>query len=244
MDLGALWASYGIESNFCLLGQNGDSDLAAYEIVSPTGNYYRPAAAGALKVSSGDAADAAAGTGARTVQIVGLTAAGAIVAETVTLNGTTQVTTSLATMVAVLSARVLTVGTGGTNAGIIYVHTGTVTAGVPDDLTLVYAHIPIGASETLSASWEVPAGRTLRITDIDITLSTTTATAQVQLHTWSAAGVKKVYNLPSYAGTRKYEAHRISQKLLTMTAGMRFALAVKTSADNQVVSAAIVGSLA
>jgi hypothetical protein len=52
---------------------------------------------------------------------------------------------------------VLTAGTGGVNAGQIYVGTGTVTAGVPAN---VYGHVAVGDNQSLTGHFTVPAGYT------------------------------------------------------------------------------------
>ena len=91
------------------------------------------AAASVLKISSGSADDASAGTGARTIRINGLDANYAEISETVILNGQTAVNT-VNSYLRVSSLIVLTAGSGGVNAGILYAGTGTVTSGVPQNV--------------------------------------------------------------------------------------------------------------
>lgn len=237
---GAYLDGLGLKKDLVLLGYNGDADLAGFEVIAPNAAFQQPAAATALKVSSGDADDADADTGARTVQIVGLDAAGAVITETVTMNGTTQVTTVLTTFAKVLSAKVLTAGSSGTNEGIIYVYTGTATAGVPDDLTLVYAHIAAGRGETQQAGFVVPAGMQLDLTAIDIVISPVTVVGQVELQVWSAAGVLTKHMMNAASGSLPYKPWRLPMKL---TAGQSVALAVKSAADNAVIAAVLAGTL-
>lgn len=77
-----------------LLGHNPDIPSASAEDVwEGGGNYPLLAAASQLEIVSTAATDTAAGTGARTVLIQGLDANWLPISETVTLNGTTPVTT-------------------------------------------------------------------------------------------------------------------------------------------------------
>jgi hypothetical protein len=112
--------------------------------------------AAVMKVSSGSADDDSAGTGARTVLVSGLDQSYDSISEIVTLDGQTEVATTKA-FLRVLSVTVLTVGSGGLNAGAIYVGTGTVTTGVP---AVVHEIVPIGMNKSQSASYTVPAGYT------------------------------------------------------------------------------------
>lgn len=77
-------------------------------------------AAERLKVSSSSTNDTSAGTGARTVRLDGLDINGAAMNETVTLNGTTAVTTT-ASFYRVQTARVMTAGSSGHNEGDIVI---------------------------------------------------------------------------------------------------------------------------
>lgn len=100
-----------------LLGHNPDiGSGAAEDVWEGGGNYPLLAAASQLEIVSTSAADAAAGTGTRTVLISGLDANWLQVSETVTLNGTTPVTT----VNSYLRVNLLTTtssGSGGQNAG-------------------------------------------------------------------------------------------------------------------------------
>jgi hypothetical protein len=137
-------------------GNNSDINGALETIWSRGGLYVYPTSAIQMKVSSSSADDAALGTGARTVSVQGLDQNYNEVAETITLNGQTEVLTTN-TFIRVFRAFVITAGSGGTAAGTIYVGTGTVTAGVP---ATVYAEIALGDNQTTMATWTVPAGYT------------------------------------------------------------------------------------
>lgn len=120
------------------------------------GVYAYPSSAISMKVSSSDANDDAAGTGARTVEVFGLDGDYNEINETVSLDGQTAVSTTIE-FLRVFRVIVRSAGSGGTNAGDIYVGTGTVTAGVP---ATKYAKILVGEGQTLMALWTVPAGYT------------------------------------------------------------------------------------
>jgi hypothetical protein len=140
-------------------GNNTDINGSFETIWSRGGLYVYPTSAIQMKVSSSSANDAALGTGARTVSVQGLDQNYNEVAETITLNGQTEVLTTN-TFIRVFRAFVITAGSGGTAAGTIYVGTGTVTAGVP---ATVYAEIALGDNQTTMATWTVPAGYTFYV---------------------------------------------------------------------------------
>jgi hypothetical protein len=137
-------------------GINPDNNGTLETVWSHSTLYVYPTAATVMKVSSTNAADTAAGTGARTILVSGLDANYDEIEETVTLNGQTAVLTTKL-FLRVFRSYVLTAGTGGTAAGDIYVGDGVVTAGVP---ATVYAVITIGDNQTNMAMWTVPAGYT------------------------------------------------------------------------------------
>jgi len=112
-----------------------------------------------LNIASDDAADdgAPAGTGARTVRIVGLDGNYAEISETVTLNGETNVLTT-AYFLRVFDMVVLTAGSTGANEGLI---TASNTA---DDAVL--REIEIGENNSLNACYTVPAGHVFYITQV------------------------------------------------------------------------------
>lgn len=143
-------------------GYNADVDTSEESVWVAGSTYNWKASAGALKVSSSSANDTSAGTGARTIVISGLDTNYAEISETVTLAGTTQATTT-AEFLRVNSVYAATAGSGGENAGVIYVYTGTATAGVPDSATTVLGHIAAGKNRTAQAIYTVPAGHQLRV---------------------------------------------------------------------------------
>lgn len=127
------------------------------------------AAALALDCSSSNAADAAAGTGARTIRVVGLDANYKPQYEDIALNGQTKVTgTKL--FKRVFGARVLTAGTGLVNVGDIYILPaglgGTYTSGEPGTKTYAQVKILAGYGQATSGMLTVPAGMTYRATNL------------------------------------------------------------------------------
>ena len=143
-----------------LFGYNADVDTAEETIWTGGGILTSPAAAGVLKVSSSSADDNSAGTGARTIVLMGLDANYNEISETITLNGQTAVNT-VKSFLRVNYLYVTTVGSGGTAAGTIYVGTGVVTAGVP---ATIYGQIAVGDNASLMAHYTVPAGYTAYMT--------------------------------------------------------------------------------
>lgn len=125
-------------------------------IWSPGGAYSYLSVATVLKISSDNANDTSAGTGARTVKIWGLDTSYAEITETVTLSGTTSVNT-VNSYLRIYRMKVITAGTTGENQGTIYAGTGIVTAGVPAN---IYAVIDPSYNHSMMALWTVPAGKT------------------------------------------------------------------------------------
>ena len=138
-----------------IAGYNSDVDTA-WEMITPIGNLSYPAAALQMTVSSADADDTSAGTGARTVLITGLDANYAVISETVTMNGQTAVTTTNS-FLRINAMLVTTAGTSLANEGIIYIGSGTVTSGVP---ATIYNVIAAGFNNATSSQYTIPAGYT------------------------------------------------------------------------------------
>lgn len=139
-----------------VFGYNADIDTSEESVWPDGGTIPHPTVASVLKISSTSADDTAAGTGARTVLISGVDGDFNTVSETVTLNGQTAVNTTNSYLY-VNQLYVVTVGSGGANAGTINVGTGTVTAGVP---AVLYDLIAIGFNQRTTAHYCVPAGYT------------------------------------------------------------------------------------
>ena len=121
----------------------------AYTFLSSSGE--------ALSVASSSANDAAAGTGVRTIRVQGVDSSGDFFSEDVTMNGQTAVALTNTSVIAVNRAYALTCGSGGVNAGDIYVGNGTFTTGVPANKFL---KILTGNGQTLHGIYTIPKNKT------------------------------------------------------------------------------------
>ena len=113
----------GLEA-ITLHGHNTSITSAATEDLFEGGTVTIPAAAYTHHIVSTDTNDTSAGTGARTVLLKGVNSSGYLAEETVTLNGTTNVTTSTSWKF-IYEMRVQTTGSGDVNAGTITAKTTT-----------------------------------------------------------------------------------------------------------------------
>lgn len=108
----------------------------------------------ALEIVSSNTADAAAGTGVRTVEITYIDALGTVGAQnttTVTMNGTTPVSLGSVRALAIQWAEAATVGGGNTAAGDITIRASATP-------TNVYELISAGGNRSLSGRYMVPVG--------------------------------------------------------------------------------------
>ena len=138
-------------------------------IWSQGGVYSYLSAASTLYISSSSTADTGAGTGARTVTVSGLDNNFDEKVETVTLNGQTGVELNGSTWFRVNRIVVNTAGSGGANAGVLYVGTeASPTSGVP---TNKYATVLAGDNQTLIGFYTVPRGYTAFLTQKDVSAS-------------------------------------------------------------------------
>lgn len=113
-----------------------------------------------VQVLSSSAADAAAGTGARTIRVTGLDANYNVQQETITLNGTTPVN-GLLNFIRVHTATIITAGSSGVNAGAITVRQTTTTANV-------FLSIVIGRNQSNCSAYTIPAGYTAYMRSLHI----------------------------------------------------------------------------
>lgn len=145
-------------SNNTKFGANPDIDTAAAEDVWNGGGDYTGFPTGAaetVEAFSDDAADTSAGTGARTLRLVGLDANFVEQTVDVTLSGVTPVVTT-ETWARLSRMYVLTAGSGAENAGLITARHTTTTANV-------FAAMPAGDNQTLIAATTVPANKVMII---------------------------------------------------------------------------------
>jgi len=172
-----------------VFGYNPDVDTARVTVWPHTGIIPLPAAALQLKVSSSNANDTAAGTGARTVYVAGLDANHNEIEEIVTLNGQTAVLTTQS-FLHINNAYVATAGSGLSAAGDIYFGDGVVTAGVP---ATVYDLIKFDYNQRITASYTVPAGYTAYVSEGMFSAGQPGGSAQVvgRLLTVGADGIRR-----------------------------------------------------
>lgn len=135
------------------------------EVVWDGGNVYSyiSTAAAAVVVSS-DAADDASGTGAQKIKIEGLDANYAPQTVEVTMDGTTNVTTT-ETWIAINRMYVTEAGSGEVNAGNITATVGGTTR----------SQITADRGQTLQAVYTVPAGYTAYVTEYMVTSGATSS---------------------------------------------------------------------
>jgi hypothetical protein len=169
-------------SAISIFGYNPDVDTTEESIWPDGGTVPHPTLASVLKISSSSADDTSAGTGARTVTIVGLDGSYNQVSESITLNGQTAVNTTNSYLY-VNGFYVASTGSGGANAGNINAGTGVVTAGVP---VVLYDIIATGYNNRTTAHYCVPAGYTGYLTTGVITTGqasgSTSVTAFLKQH--------------------------------------------------------------
>lgn len=116
-------------------------------------------------VSSSSTDDTSAGTGARTVRVSGVNTSFEAFTEDVTLNGQSSVSLTTTNVLAINKVEVLTAGSGGANAGIIRVGTGTNTSGVP---AVKHAHMAVGMNVSHHGFYSVPADKAVLINMISV----------------------------------------------------------------------------
>lgn len=154
-----------VATSYEVLANNaGGVDLAGMKALAAT--------AAAVKLASSSTDDDDGGTGALTVEVKWLDSNWKLQVSTITLDGQTDV--AIGTAHAVISARVLTTGSGGTNAGIIDIGYGTNTSG---SLATPVCTIAASANVSQQAVFGIPASRKAVIkkiyatgTDVDNTL--------------------------------------------------------------------------
>ena len=189
-----------------VFGHNPDVDTTEETVWPADGLLGHPASPTQMTVSSTDANDTSGGTGARTVLIRGINGTGGYVSETVTLDGQTGVTT-VNSYDAIEQLVVMTVGSGGVNAGRIYIGTGTVTAGVP---ATIYSAMGVGDNLSLVGHWTCPTGYTGYLVRGSITCGTTSANQYIvgRLKQRGTDGIVRTAAITTLVdGTAEYNFH-------------------------------------
>ncbi|MHB1097921.1 MAG: hypothetical protein ACYCZR_00070 [Burkholderiales bacterium] len=166
--------------------RNPDVDTVTVpETVWPLGGLVAlRATAAVVEVVSSDAADAAAGTGARTVRIDGLDADYVEVSETLTLNGTTPVVGAVE-FLRINFATVITAGTGKVNAGNITLRDSG--AGT------TRSYIGAGRGRAEVGVFTVPAGHKVVATDWVVSSQLSTGQTGADFEFWATKnGVRSI----------------------------------------------------
>lgn len=216
-----------------VFGYNADADSAAEETVWPPGTAIPYLSSPVtMKVSSSSTADVAtSGTGAWTVYIKGINNNGEEADEIVSLNGQTSVDTTK-TYSFIQQVTVLTVGSGGSNAGNIYVGTGVVTTGVP---AVIHGFAGLGENNSLTGSWQCPTGHTAYVTYGSISSGTENGANFIagRLKLMGSNGIQRTAAIVTFANGLYPFDFTFPVKI---NAGERVTATVKTSADNEAVS--------
>ena len=153
-------------------GRNTDT-ATGDAIWSVSTAFVEPATAAVVNFASTDAADTAAGTGARTLTITGINGSYDSVTETISLLGATVVPTANSYFY-INRAFVATAGTGGTQAGTI---TGTsAAAGTP-----ILCRLLIGYNQTQNSGYMVPRNYSAYLNLINVGTQNVLATALLDL---------------------------------------------------------------
>jgi len=142
---------------------DGKVVLSAIAVTAVRATTYTEQTANAQRsILSTSANDAAAGTGARTVRVTYYALAAGVVTgpftETISLNGVTFVNTIATNICFIEKIEVLTVGSGGSNAGVISLMSATGGGGVA-----VWS-VAVGDNKTFGSHHYVPNGKTANIT--------------------------------------------------------------------------------
>lgn len=150
-------------------------------------------------ISSANANDTSAGTGARTVTVTCVDSAYAVTTGTYTMNGQTGVNVTQSCMV-VNSILVATAGSGNANAGIVYVGTGSITAGKP---AVVHGLVAAGENVSNQFIYGVPAKKTLICDQWNTSSSSGTAGGHAAVIDYapSASNLFLRRNLPGFSNT-------------------------------------------
>ena len=133
-------------------------------IWSEGGIYVYPTTALTMKISSSDTDDTSAGSGARTVEIIGLDGTWAEISEVVNLSGTAEVNTTNE-FLRVFRMKVNEVG------NYSFTNAGTIT-GVAAVSGTTQIEIPAGEGQSQTTHYTVPLGQNVIITRVSATVNT------------------------------------------------------------------------
>lgn len=143
-----------------------------------------------MTVSSTDADDTSAGTGARSVIINYLDESYDAQTEIVTMNGQTAVSTTATDIFRVNQIFVISAGDSEYNEGTIYVGTGTVTNGVP---AVIHGTVQPTESQSFDGKYTVPNGKSCYLVEVQLqSPGAKNATFELDLRINNTTGVRTV----------------------------------------------------
>tara|TARA_R110002074_G_scaffold213042_3_gene382688 strand:- start:457 stop:1191 length:735 start_codon:yes stop_codon:yes gene_type:complete len=174
--------------NFSAVNKFGFNDQVPtdWEVIAlGSANFTYPTTAGVVTLVSDDANDTSAGTGARTIKIQGLDGDYNFQEETVTLNGTTNVTTTNS----FLRIFRMSVETAGSSGGIEGDVTATIGGNEQSRMEADYDN------QSLQANYTVPANKRAYLTRIQFTSTKDNKSAFLGLFTREIGSVFKVKQL-------------------------------------------------
>lgn len=222
----------GYHSVVHVFGYNPDVDSAAEEAIWPAGGLIPFLSSPVtMKVSSTSANDTATGTGARTVAITGINAGGEELTEIVTLNGQTSVNT-VHPYSFIQRVTIYTTGSGNTNAGDVYVGTGTVTLGVP---AVVYGIMSTGEGNSITGAWTCPAGYRAYIVSGSMTSGAVNGSHTItgRLKVRHDDGLIRTAAITTFGGIQVMYPFEYA---VAITAGETVYATAKPSVDNEIIS--------
>lgn len=224
----------GYHSVVHVFGYNPDVDSAAEEAIWPAGGlipFLTLANATVMKVSSTSANDTSAGTGVQKIYLTGINGSGTEVSEIVTMNGQTAVNT-VNSYVFIQRITLYTTGSGFTNAGDVYVGTGTVTAGVP---AVIYGIMSAGEGNSVTGAWTCPVGYTAYVIQGSMTGGVATGAHSItgRLKVRHDDGLIRTAAITSFGGIQVSYPFDYAVQI---TAGETVYATAKPSVDNEVIS--------
>lgn len=191
-----IWVSSGQMASTSHINKFGYNSSVGtnYEVICDLQTHNYPTSAAVVSLVSSSASDDSGSTGAEVVEVQGLNANYRQQIETVTMNGTSAVTTTN-TFIRVFRARVTQAGSNGTNVG-------NITASIGGDNV---AQISAGEGQTLMAVYTVPANKNAYLIKFQGSLSKNQE-ANFQLRVRESGGAWNVKGLwGTFAESVNYE---------------------------------------
>jgi len=221
-----------------VLAFNGDIDTGSEDLWEEGGDFEWPAAATKVKVSStDDTNDKAAATGAKEVTVYGLDADYAEISEAEDPDGQSGNETT-ALFLRINKVLVTSAGVLRSNQGIIYVGTGTLTAGVPQ--TKVHAKMAAGRGIAALGSYCVPQGKTAYLLEVKASCALD-AVIGIEIMKKPQAGAEQIVDVfQMHQGQPNGLLHRYEADIPVFEEKTDIKIRGTTSADNAIVAGKLV----